>query len=69
MKVYVIASAAQQAGGDFKLFMVEKAFQTQARADEYLKSKARQFTEVIQTEFGPIECHCERQAFEVNVEE
>lgn len=69
MKVYVVASAAQQAGGDFKLFMVERAFSTQARADEYLRGKARQFTEVVKTEFGPIECHCERQAFEVEVED
>ena len=69
MKVFVIVTAAKQVDGDFVLHRVEKAFHTMTKADEYLRGKASQFREVIPTEFGPVECDCERAAFEVEVEE
>jgi len=69
MNVFVIVTAAKQVDGDFVLHKVEKAFRTATSADEYLRGRARQFREVLPTEFGPIECDCERAAFEVEVED
>jgi hypothetical protein len=69
MNVFVIASAAKQSDGDFVMHRVEKAFRTATKAHDYLRGKATTFREAIHTEFGVIECDCERGIFEVEVED
>lgn len=69
MKIFAIVSLARQVDGEFCLVKTEKAFMQATKAEEFLKTLSKNFTETIQTPFGAIPCVCERGIFEIDVEE
>jgi acetamidase/formamidase len=68
-KIFAVISVARQVDGEFVVIKTEKAFKRASAADEYAKKLATNYSEVIQTASGPIQCVCERGVFEMDVEE
>ncbi|MGV8131839.1 MAG: hypothetical protein ACP5N7_07105, partial [Candidatus Pacearchaeota archaeon] len=60
MKAFAVISVARQVDGEIVIIKVEKAFLRASAADEYAKKLANNYTEVIQTKTGSIQCVCER---------
>lgn len=69
MKIFAIFTVARQVDGEYVVVKAEKAFAKASKADEYVKSLAKNYTETIQTPTANIQCICERGVFELDVEE
>ena len=68
MKAFVIIKVARQINGELVFVKVEKAFNEQSKAEQYLTGKNTTL-ENIETRSGLlIECSCERGIFDVEIE-
>lgn len=67
--MFCVLSVARQVDGEMVVIKAEKAFSKASLADEYAKKMARNYTEVIQTATGPMNCVCERGVFEMEIED
>ena len=69
MKVFCVITVARQVEGEMVSIRFEKAFKSVSKAEAYAKTLATNYTENIQTQYGPIQFMCERGIHEFLVEE
>lgn len=69
MKVFAVVTVATEIDGRVTVVKFEKAFAQAGKADEYVKSLAPKWREVIQQGNASIDCMCERGVHELDVEE
>ncbi len=70
MKVFFVVTIARQVEGEIVSIRFDKAFSSQAKADEYAKSLSKTFKEMITVpDYGPVEFHCERGVHDIELED
>jgi len=67
--IWIVVTIARQFDGEVVSVRFEKAYQDKAKAEEYLKSLAKTYTEKIQVpNYGLVEFFCERGLHEIEVQ-
>lgn len=70
MKIFAIINVARQVDGDMVFVKIEKAFKSNTKADDYIKSYDKSSTEMIQNSSGfSVQCSCLKSVYEIDVEE
>ena len=70
MKVFFVVTIARQVEGEIISVRFDKAFTTASKADQYVKTLAKTFTETINVPGqGPVNFVCERGVHDIDVEE
>jgi len=67
-KIFAIVSVARQVDGDYVFVKPERAFVVREKADSFVNSLVKQYTETLQTPTGPAQCVCTRGVLELEVE-
>lgn len=68
MKAFLVITVARQIEGDMIWVKVEKASYKASMIDDFVKNKANQYLEAMDTEFGSIQCQCTRSVMEIDIE-
>ena len=69
MKVFIIATLAREIDGEYCFLKIDKGFTSANAAESFYNSTKLQFTELIPTQNGDINCLCQRGIFEVDIQE
>ena len=70
MKIFFVVTIARQTEGEIISVKFEKAFTSAVKADEYVKTLAKSYTETIPIpNYGPVQFVCERGLHEIEVTE
>lgn len=68
MKIFIIVNVARQYLGEHVIVKVEKVFQEVSKAQEYLDSQVKSQTMKISTSIGELDCLCERNVIEAELQ-
>lgn len=76
MKTFVVMTVARQIEGEYILVKPEQGFVQASKADELMKKlksqyvtpEGKQIPITLTTNHGPVNCHCEIGAFEIEVD-
>lgn len=68
LKAYVVVSVAMEIEGRVTAVRLEKGFSTSEAAEKYMTSVPKTFTDLIETPVSKINCWCERNVQEVEIE-
>lgn len=69
MRIFVVAAAGRQVEGDAFLFNVEAAFRTAPEAEAFVAQRGRTQVQVLPTQFGDVDCVCQRTIFPLDIPE
>jgi hypothetical protein len=69
MKAYIVVSVAMEIEGRVTAVRLEKGFKTSEAAEKYMASVPKTFADHIKTETSTINCWCERNVQEVELED